>query len=107
METLTILQRAAGYVCPSTGRVAVSVAELAESDLNGDVTAYFLDENAELFGLDGWRTVEGIDPHVDGTEFDIWFESGDSITVKADALVYLRWSDASRLAGGNKAGRAQ
>ncbi len=51
--------------------------------------------------------LEGIDPHVDGTEFDIWFESGDSITVKADALVYLRWSDASRLAGGNKAGRAQ
>jgi len=108
METTTILpKRAAGYVCPSTGRVAVSVAELAESDLNGDITAYWLNENAELFGLDGWRTVEGIDPHVDGTEFDIWFESGDSITVKADALVYLRWSDAQRLAGGIKVGKAQ
>ena len=107
METLTILQRAAGYVCPSTGRVAVSVAVLAESDLNGDVTAYFLDENAELFGLDGWRTVEGIDPYVDGSAFDIWLGDGRSITVKANALVYLRWSDAQRLAGGIKVGKAQ
>lgn len=107
METLTILQRAAGYVCPSTGRVAVSVAELAESDLNGDVTAYLLDENAELFGLDGWRTVEGIDPYVDGSAFDVWFGDGRSITVKADALVYLRWSDAQRLAGCIKVGKAQ
>lgn len=109
METTTILpKRAAGYVCPSTGRVAVSVAELANDDMNGDVTAYWLDENAEFFGLDAWRTVEGIDPHVDGSgAFDVLFENGDSITVKADALVYLRWSDASRLAGGNTVRSAQ
>lgn len=108
METTTILpKRAAGYTCPITGRVAVRVAELANSDLNDDITAYWLDENAELFGLDAWRTVEGIDPHVDGSAFDIWFGGSGSKTVKADALVYLRWSDAKRLTDGVKGSRAQ
>lgn len=105
METI-IPKRQAGYVCPTTGRVAVAVADLAASDLNGDVAAYWLNENAELFGLDGWRLVEGIDTLTDGSGFDIWFSGGGSLFVQADAIVYLRWSDAQRLAGGNKARRA-
>lgn len=36
-----------GYVCPKTGRVAVLVGELADSDLNGDAPAYMLNEAAE------------------------------------------------------------
>lgn len=106
METTILPQRQAGYVCPTTGRVAVAVADLANSDLNGDVTAYWLDENAEFFGLDAWRDVEGIDAMTDGSSFDVCFSDGGSLNVQADALVYLRWSDAQRLAGGNKVWRA-
>ena len=39
--------KAPGYVHPTTGRVAVLVAELAASDLNGDVPAYFYSVEAE------------------------------------------------------------
>ena len=41
-----------GYVCPKTGRVAVLVADLAESDLNGDVQAHWFSHEAEQRGLD-------------------------------------------------------
>lgn len=105
METI-IPQRQAGYVCPTTGRVAVSVADLAESDLNGDAPAYWLDENAELFGFDGWRLVDGVDTLMDGSGFDVWLSGGGTVKVPGSALIYLRWTDAQRLAGGNKVWKA-
>lgn len=96
METIHP-KRQAGDTCPTTGRVAVTVADLADSNLNGDVTAYWLDENADFFGLDPWRTVEGIDKHLDGSGFDVWYAGGGSRKVAGDALIYLRWPDAQRL----------
>lgn len=100
MHTPVLPQRQPGYTDPVTGRVAVAVADLAESDLNGDITAYWHDGNAELFGLDPWATVVGIDTLVDGSGFDVWFVNGGLRAVAGDALVYLRWHDAQRLAGG-------
>ncbi len=87
-----------GYVCPTTGRVAVLVSDLAESDLNGDAPAYYYDEVADDMGLEAWRLVEGIDPHVKGGSFDVCFASGCYKTVGPQMTVFLSASDAARLA---------
>lgn len=70
-----------GYVCPQTGRVAVNVKQFANSDLNGDASAYWFEAIDEEFGLDPWRVVEGVDPYVHDHSafdcnpmFDVWFE---------------------------------
>lgn len=43
-----------GYVCPTTGRVAVLVKDYADSDLNGDASAYWFNPEAE-----GWAWTLG------------------------------------------------
>lgn len=90
--------KAPGYVHPTTGRVAVLVADLADSDLNGDAPAYFYNEEAEDMGLDAWRLVEGIDPHTNGQGFDVCFASGTYKTVGLQMTVFLSAADAARLA---------
>jgi hypothetical protein len=52
-----------GYVCDLTGRVAVLVSVYAESELNGDATAYLFSQDAEAMQLECWRMIEGIDVH--------------------------------------------
>lgn len=44
-----------GYICPTTGRVAVLVRDYANSDLNGDAVAYWYSADAEEFGNDPGR----------------------------------------------------
>lgn len=90
--------KAPGYVHPTTGRVAVLVADLAASDLNGDVPAYFYSEEAEGLGFDPWRLVEGIDAHTSGQDFDVCFDSGTYRTVGPLMTVFLSAADAARLA---------
>ena len=58
-----------GFVCPSTGRVAVLVKQYANSDLNGDAPAYWYSAQAEEWGLDPWRLVEGVDPHTQAVQW--------------------------------------
>lgn len=87
----------AGYVCPHTGRVAVLVSDYANSDLNGDVTAYWYNAEAAEFGLDPWRLVEGVDPHVNGAAFDVCFVNGTFKTVGPLMTLYLTAEDAGRL----------
>lgn len=92
-----------GYVCPKTGRVAVLVADLAESDLNGDAQAYWFNHEAEQRGLDPWHTVEGVNPDEDtlslpgGPIFDLVFTKGPSEKVGRLMTVFVSKEDAERL----------
>ncbi|QSQ54852.1 DUF2761 domain-containing protein (plasmid) [Xanthomonas translucens pv. undulosa] len=43
----------------------------AASDLNCDAPAYWYSAQSEEWGLDPWRLVEGVDPHVHGGSFDV------------------------------------
>lgn len=86
-----------GYVEPNTGRVAVLASEFAASDLNGDAAAYTYNEEAVEFGLDPWRVVEGIDPHVGSDKMDLWFASGSMKTVGPDALIFVKEQHAAQL----------
>lgn len=87
-----------GAVDFDTGRVCVLVRDYAGSDLNGDAAAYWWIEHASSFGGDPWALVEGIDPHMDGQHFDVWFASGKCLTVTPGATLYLSAADAAKLA---------
>lgn len=89
--------KAPGYICPKTGRVAVLAAKLAESDMNGDVWAYFYNEEADRMGLEAWRLVEGIDPHTNENKLDLCFANGTIKTVGPLMTVFLCAADAARL----------
>nr|CDG15369.1 FIG00467107: hypothetical protein [Yersinia pestis 16/95] len=86
-----------GFVEPTTGRVAVLVREYADSDLNGDAPAYWYSAQSEEWGLDPWRLVEGVDPHVGGGSFDVCFSSGDTRTVGPLMTFFLSAAHAAQL----------
>jgi hypothetical protein len=86
-----------GYVCPRTGRVAVSVPAFVASDLNGDAAAYFYSQQAEDMNLDPWRMIEGIDAHINGESFEIWFADGGFKTVGPRTTIFVRKADAAQL----------
>lgn len=92
------LPKPPGYADPSTGRVAVLVGDLADSVLNGDVSAYYLDPFAEARGRDPWRKVDGIDRHAQGVSLDVCFASGTYTTVGPLMTIFLNAADAARLA---------
>nr|ABM06191.1 KleF [Comamonas testosteroni CNB-1] len=79
-----------GFVEPTTGRVAVLVREYAASDLNGDAPAYWYSAQSEEWGLDPWRLVEGVHPHVHGGSFDVCFASGGTRTVGPLMTFFVR-----------------
>ena len=74
-----------GFVCPSTGRV------------NGDAPAYWYSAQAEEWGLDPWRLVEGVDPHTQGESMDVCFADGSTKTVGPLMTFFLAAADAARL----------
>ena len=86
-----------GYVCPSTGRVAVLVRAYADSDLNGDAPAYCYSQKSEEWGLDPWKLVEGVDPHAAGGSYDICFANSSTSTVGPLMTFFLSAADAARL----------
>ena len=70
-------------------RVPMTVERFAASDLNGWRNAYWFSDDAYDFGLDPWAAVEGVDPHVDGVHYDVWFESGKTITVPGRVQLFV------------------
>lgn len=79
---------------PDNDRVGVTVAEYAASDLNGDVSAYLYNPNADEYGLDPWRLIEGVDPpnpnHSPRVEtFEIWGVADWSRKVGPRFVIYV------------------
>jgi hypothetical protein len=74
-----------------TGRVAVTVEEYAKSELNGEEYAYWLDAEAETWGLDPWALIDGVDLMVDpdATHCDVWFASGKCKTVPVTTPIFV------------------
>lgn len=93
-----------GHVDSRTGRVAVSVVDFCNSDLNGNVPAYIFNSEADEFGLDPWSMIDGVDAHVAGGSWDIWsaFGFGWSTTVGPLFTIYVSAKDAARLQNVNK-----
>lgn len=87
-----------GFVCPKTGRVAVRISDFAASDLNGDSSAYLFSQEADDMGLDPWRAIEGVDAHLKGEAFDIWFADRGFKTAGPQSSVFVSAADARRLA---------
>ena len=79
-------------------RVAVSVADFALSDLNGDAPAYLYDRTADEFGLEPWSMIDGIDPHVNMAEFDIWLANGKCRRVGPLMTVFVAAKHAALIA---------
>ena len=73
------------------------VREYAASDLNGDAPAYWYSAQSEEWGLDPWRLVEGVDPHVGGGSFDVCFASGGTRTVGPLMTFFLSAAHAAQL----------
>lgn len=86
-----------GAIDCETGRVCVLVADYAASGLNGDAPAYWYSADAASFCMDPWALIDGIDPHVSGQQFDVWFASGSCKTVGRDAVLYLAAKHAESL----------
>jgi hypothetical protein len=66
--------------CRSHYRHRITVAEWnSRPDELIDVAAYTYNKEADDYGLDPWRVVDGIDPIIAGDDegkFDVWFASG-------------------------------
>lgn len=80
-----------GFVCPSTGRVAVSLSEFAASEFNGETNSYFYRQSSEDSGFDPWATIDSIDVPVEGSSFDVWLSDGScKQNVPGETVIFVR-----------------
>jgi hypothetical protein len=80
-----------GYIHPETKRVAVTVAEYAKSEMNGNDSGFVYSQEAEREGVECWRMIDGIDPHTKDNKFDLWFENGSiPRVVKPEDIVFVQ-----------------
>jgi Protein of unknown function (DUF2761) len=87
-----------GHIDSRTGRVAITVAQAAQRD-GVDSPLYLYDQRAAEAGMDGWRVVDGVDPHTKGGAFDLWFESCSvPKTVAGDCCVYIGKKESAAMA---------
>lgn len=80
---------AAGTADPNTGRVAVRIADFANSPLNGEAYAYWQAGSA-------WRKVDAVDIRPGG--FDVCFSDGVVRHAGSMATFFVEPGDAARLA---------
>lgn len=87
-----------GFVCPRTGRVAVSLSEFARSEFNGETNSYIYSQSGEEFGLDPWAMIDSIDVPVEGNSFDLWMSSGSYMPdMSGEIVIFVRSSIAHAL----------
>jgi len=87
-----------GYVCPRTGRVAVSLSEFATSEFNGETNSYFYSQASKEIGFDSWTTIDSIDVPIEGNSFDVWLSDGScKQNVPGEAVIFVRASIALTL----------
>jgi len=87
-----------GWVHPGTGRVAVLASDYADSDFNGEGVAYWYNEDADVMGYECWTMIDGIDPHVSGGSWDVWFVHGAYKTVGPAMTIFVTKKVAEELA---------
>lgn len=81
----------ADHVCPETGRMAMTVAQVnLLQDEVGDVHSFTYSKEAAGFGTDPWRLVDGINPMVNEAKSELWFDSGGSKLVKNSTMLYVQ-----------------
>jgi len=86
------------FVCPRTGRVAVSLSKFATSEFNGQTNSYFYSQASEEIGFDPWTTIDSIDVPNEGNSFDVWLSDGScKKNVLGDAVIFVRASVAQTL----------
>jgi hypothetical protein len=76
----------------------VRVDVFASSDLNGDAPAYLFKQEAEEWGMDPWRVIEGVDPDNFGENFDIWGAADWCKRVGPAFLIFVAPKHAAALA---------
>lgn len=87
-------------ITPYRERVRITVAQWAKRpDALIDSSAYLFNAEAHEMGLESWRVVDGVDPLVDGSAFDIWLASGRCISAQpGSAFLYVSEAHAAALA---------
>lgn len=71
-------------------RYRLTVAEWDQRpDSLVDESAYWYKPEADEFGLECWAVIDGIDKHKRGDMYDVWFASGQMVTVAADKPIYV------------------
>ena len=77
-----------GHVDQKTGRMAITVEDaLSRPDV--DSPLYWFNTENHACGLEGWRTIDGLDPHIKKPLVDVWFADGGMRTVNRSDCVYL------------------
>lgn len=90
--------------CVGHDRIKITVAEWnSRPDELIDTYAYTYNAEADEFGLEPWRVVDGVDAIIAGPDqgkFDIWFASGRSLDgVYADHPLYVSEKQYNTLKG--------
>lgn len=83
-----------GHVHERTGRVAITI-EQALKRVDVDRPSYLFTQSAEEYGLDPWRMIDGLDPHVEGDRVDVWFANGVMTMMRRDECIYISKQEAA------------
>lgn len=89
-----------GYVCPETGRIAVRLSDLANSELKDSVSSYFYDSWCEE-GRTPWLTIISIEASLESENtFEVWMaDFTTSKRMTGNDIVFTRASVAQAVAG--------
>lgn len=83
-----------GHVHERTGRVAITV-EQALKRVDVDRPSYLFNPQLEEYGLDPWRLIDGLDPHVEGDRVDVWLASRSMVMLRRDECIYISKQEAA------------
>jgi hypothetical protein len=79
-------------------RCAITVAKWhSRPDTLVDESAYWFSEHADECGMDPWAVIDGTDADRSGDSYDVWFASGQCVTVKGDKRIYVKPEHAAQL----------
>jgi hypothetical protein len=89
-----------GYVCPETGRIAVRLSDLANSELKDSVSSYFYDSLCDE-GRTPWLTIISIEASLESENtFEVWMADLTSAKrMSGSDIVFTRASVAKAVAG--------
>lgn len=74
------------YAAELCVRQAVTVAWLWD---HPDTPAYRYDKDAAEMGLDPWRSIDGVNPSLSGSECELWMQNGACCSAKMDDVIFV------------------